>query len=342
MAATEDQDHRSRGAVERRVVDLAVERAVERAHRRWAAEGRRTREGRIPKDRLIAELAGLQRGVVARSQLLAMGIGTGAITTRLRRHQLHPIHRGVYAVGHLALLPLAREAAAVLAAGPGSFVSYRSAVVVWHLVPARDESPIDVTVPALGRGDRPGLRVHRSRVIEPHDIRHLRGLPVASPARALIDFAEEAEARELERAVHDALARNLVNVRALRTDADRFRGRRGVARLRRVIDESDYPMLTRSEAEERFLALIRSAELPAPEVNVLVDGYEVDFLWREQRLVIEVDGFRYHSSPAAFERDRRRDADLQASGLSVLRITWRQLMDGPHATIARTARALAR
>jgi hypothetical protein len=340
MAATEDQDHRSRGAVERRVVDLAVERAVERAHRRWAAEGRRTREGRIPKDRLIAELAGLQRGVVARSQLLAMGIGTGAITTRLRRHRLHPIHRGVYAVGHLALLPLAREAAAVLAAGPGSFVSYRSAVVVWHLVPARDESPIDVTVPALGRGDRPGLRVHRSRVIEPHDIRHLRGLPVASPARALIDFAEEAEARELERAVHDALARNLVNVRALRTDADRFRGRRGVARLRRVIDESDYPMLTRSEAEERFLALIRAAEPPTPEVNIRVGPHEVDFLWRDRSLVVEIDGFAFHSSRASFERDRLRDADLTAAGFRVIRVTWRHIVDRPVALVAGISAAL--
>ena len=338
MAAIQNLNHSLRGRVERRVVDLAVERA----HRRWAAEGRTTRSGRIPKDRLIAELAGFQRGVVARRQLLAMGIGTGAIATRMRRHQLHPVHRGVYAVGHLALLPLARETAAVLAAGPGSFVSHRSSVVVWHLVPVNDEAPVDVTVAASGRGGRPGLRVHRSRLVAARDVRHLRGLPVASPARALIDFAEEASERELERALHEALARNLVNVRALLAEADRFRGRRGVARLRHMVDESDHPMLTRSEAEERFLSLVRSGELPMPETNVLVDGYEVDFLWREERLVIEVDGFRFHSSRRAFERDRRRDADLQAAGFSVLRLTWRQIVHEPHPTIARTARALAR
>ena len=338
MTAIDDLNHRSNGHVERRVVDLAVDRA----HRRWAAEGRRPREGGLPKDRFIAELAALQYGVVARPQLLAMGIGPGAIATRVRRHQLHRIHRGVYAVGHLALIPLALEMAAVLAGGPGSFVSHRSAALVWHLVPAKEDALIDVTVAASGRGKRPGLRIHRSRLVEDKDVRHLRGLPVASPARALVDFAEEASGRELERAVHEALARNLVNIRYLLAEAERFHGRRGVARLRHLIAESDHPMLTRSEAEERFLALVRSAELPLPELNVLVDGYEVDALWRDRRLVVEVDGFRFHSSRRAFERDRRRDADLQAAGFSVLRLTWRQVVHEPHATIARTARALAR
>jgi hypothetical protein len=197
MSASGDPDHPSIGRAERRVVDLAVERA----HRRWRAEGRRPRQGRIPKDRLVAELAGLQYGVVATSQLRAMGIGTGAIATRTRRYQLHRLHRGVYAVGHLSLLPLAREMAAVLAGGAGSFVSHRSAVVVWHLIPETDGCLIDVTVAAGGRGNRTGLRIHRSRLVEAKDVRHLRGLPVASPERALIDFAEEAGDRELERAL---------------------------------------------------------------------------------------------------------------------------------------------
>lgn len=103
-------------------------------------------------------------GVVSRSQLLAMGIGAGAIHTRLRKHYLHPPHRGVYAVGHLALLPLAREMAAVLACGKGAAVSHRSAAVVWHLLPATDDGHIDVTVPArrLGRGRRT-LRFRRQQ-----------------------------------------------------------------------------------------------------------------------------------------------------------------------------------
>ena len=143
MAAADELSHPSIRCVERRVVDMAVERA----HRRWAAEGlRATQDGRIPKDRLIAELAALQRGVVSRPQLLAMGIGDSAIATRIRRYQLHSLHRGVYAVGHLSLVPLARETAAVLAGGPGSFVSHRSAVGIWHLAQANEDSLFDVTI----------------------------------------------------------------------------------------------------------------------------------------------------------------------------------------------------
>ena len=89
------------------------------------------------------------------------------------------------------------------------------------------------------------------------------------------------------------------------------------------------------------MKLIRAAELPPPEVNARVGGFEVDFLWREQRLVVEVDGFRYHSSRAAFERDRRRDAALAAAGYRVIRVTWRQLVEGPEAVVARIAAALA-
>ena len=311
--------------IEMQVLDLA---------RRQAAGGR------VFKDRLIAELAARQLGVVGRKQLLAMGIGAGAIEVRLRRLQLHPLHRGVYAVGHLALLPLAREMAAVIACGPhGAAISHRSAARVWHLLAADERAPIDVTVAGASR-KRPGLRVHKTRRLTKGDLRHLRGLPVTAPDRTLIDFAEDAADRELEQAVAEAITRRLVTADGLRAETGNYRGRRGSARLRRLLQHDDPPALTRSEAEERFLALVRAAQLPAPDVNARVGAYEVDFLWRDQALAVEIDGFRYHSSREAFERDRRRDGDLQSSGFSVLRITWRQLVGEPHATVARTVRAL--
>ena len=101
------------------------------------------------------------------------------------------------------------------------------------------------------------------------------------------------------------------------------------------------PALTRSEAEERLLTLIRSAELPAPETNIRIGRHEVDLVWRDQRLIVEVDGFRFHSSRSAFERDRRRDAELGTLGFRVMRVTWRQIVDEPQALIARLATALA-
>lgn len=104
---------------------------------------------------------------------------------------------------------------------------------------------------------------------------------------------------------------------------------------------ADSPRLTRSEAERRFLELVRLAGLPRPAANVLVCGHEVDALWREQALVVEVDGYAFHSSRVAFERDRRRDADLHAAGLRVFRVTWRQISEEPYALVARLAQTLA-
>jgi very-short-patch-repair endonuclease len=101
------------------------------------------------------------------------------------------------------------------------------------------------------------------------------------------------------------------------------------------------PRLTRSEAERRLLELSRDARLPEPETNATVLGYEVDFLWREQRLIVEVDGFAFHSTRAAFERDRRRDALLQDAGFRVLRVTWGQIADEPVALAVMLARATA-
>jgi very-short-patch-repair endonuclease len=116
-------------------------------------------------------------------------------------------------------------------------------------------------------------------------------------------------------------------------------GQRGAAALRRAL--YDEPTLTRSEAERRLLKLIAAADLPAPMTNVRVHGLEVDLLWPKERLIVEVDGFAFHSTRAAFERDRRRDARLQARGYRVLRITWRQIVHEPQAVVARVAGLLA-
>ena len=115
---------------------------------------------------------------------------------------------------------------------------------------------------------------------------------------------------------------------------------RGAPLLAGILERRRGPTVTRSEAEERFLSLIREALLPPPEVNVSIHGYEVDFLWRTQRLVVEVDGYAYHGNRGAFERDRRKDAKLRAAGLSSMRVTWLQMQDESYALIAHVAQAL--
>jgi very-short-patch-repair endonuclease len=164
---------------------------------------------------------------------------------------------------------------------------------------------------------------------------------VTTPARTILDLAAVASPRELEQALAEAQARRLVRRSDLLPLLARFQRRPGVAALRSLLDADARPSLTRSEAEERLLALIRAAELPAPEVNVHIGRYEVDLLWRDQGLVVEVDGFRYHSSRSAFERDRLRDAELGGRGLRVMRVTWRQIVVRPEALVARIATTLA-
>jgi very-short-patch-repair endonuclease len=138
----------------------------------------------------------------------------------------------------------------------------------------------------------------------------------------------------LERALAEAQVRRLVRQRALLDQLERNRGRAGTRALRRVIEVEGGPAPTRSEAERRLLRLLRAAELPAPQVNARLSGFEVDFLWKDARLVVEVDGYAYHSNRAAFERDRRRDRTLQTQGWRVVRITWRQLHEQPAAVEA--------
>jgi len=108
-----------------------------------------------------------------------------------------------------------------------------------------------------------------------------------------------------------------------------------------LLQQAGGPRLTRSEAERKLLRLIRAADLPVPETNARVHRYRVDLLWRDAKLVVEVDGYRFHSSRAAFERDRARDATLVAVGYAVVRVTWRQLVERPEIVVARISAALA-
>lgn len=296
------------------------------------------RGGDVP-DAALARIAAAQRGLVTRAQLLESGLGRGALAHRLERGRLHLVHRGVYLLGHPVPPPLAVELAATLACGRGAVVSHRSAATLWAIL-GPTTGPVDVTVPGRDCGRRrAGVRVHRARRLDRRDTTTKAGVPVTTPARTLLDLAEVVSDRELVRALGEAYVRGLVRRTTLGAVLDRSPGRRGAPRLRTLLAREDGPSLTRSEAEERMLALVGRARLPPPRVNARVAGYEVDLLWPRHRLVIEVDGFRFHSSRAAFERDRRRDAELGRAGYRVIRFTWRQLEEEPAYVVATLAAA---
>lgn len=293
----------------------------------------------------VAALAARRHGVVTRSQLFAVGMTRRGVESRLKSGRLIPQHRGVYLVGGLqgSLEPRrAREMAAVLACGPDAALSHRSAGCLWELhARPRAGAPVDVTVPGRARLRRSEINIHRSGDLGESEITVREGIPVTTPGRTLRDLSAVVSARELGRAVSRAKRHGLIDGEALAALADRHRGRPGAPLLRAVLEHERAPAYTRSEAEERFLELVRSGGLPEPETNVLVQGREVDFLWREANLAVEVDGYEFHRSRRAFENDRRRDAELAGVGVHAIRFTWRHIVEESHETLVRLAQALA-
>lgn len=293
---------------------------------------------RAGRDTRIAEIAGRQYGVISRSQLRAAGLSARGIEERVVRGRLHAVHRGVYALGHLALPPLSREAAALLAIGGSVALSHRTAGALWGI--SGDDGPVDVTVAGRHR-HRPGIRVHSTGSLAAGACVVHQGMRTTAPARTLLDLAGVMPPAALARAVEEAQVQRLVTPTDLRAELERHPRRRGSAALRRLLGSLETPSLTRSEAERRLLDLIRAAGLPHPRTNVRLHGYEVDVHWPERRLVVEVDGYAFHGTREAFERDRRRDARLQAAGERVIRLTWRRIVGEPEAVVALLAVALA-
>ncbi len=290
---------------------------------------------------VVAELAEAQHGVVARRQLLAAGIGSSTIGDWARDRRLIRVHRGVYAVGHDALTPNGRRMAAVLACGPGAVLSHRTAAGIWGLRPDH-RTRWDVTVPRGGGRRRRAFDVHQHR-LDPRDITRVAEVPVTTIARTLLDLAEVVPRDHLDRAIERAEQLRRFDARALAELLARSPGRHGCAPLRTALSAFDPRRLrTRSDFERAILPALARAGIPDPLVNEPVAGYDVDLLWPHERVVIELDSRTFHDTAVAFERDRIRDADLQALGYAVLRVTARRFEDEPSWVVARIAALLAR
>ncbi|HEY8866156.1 MAG TPA: type IV toxin-antitoxin system AbiEi family antitoxin domain-containing protein [Solirubrobacteraceae bacterium] len=309
---------------------MRIEWQITRAHRGKTA----TRA----IDAGIADLARVQHGLVALGQLRAIGLSDDAVHGWAERGRLHRVHRGVYAVGHPLLDGHGRWLAAVLACGPGAALSHRPAAALWGLL--TDTGGVEVTQPSGTGRSRPGIAVHRSDLTR--DVTAVAGIPVTTVARTLCDLAGSVPRRALERAVAEAEVRRL-DVGDLDARLRANAGRRGAARLRAVLDDRTEPALTRSELEERVLALCDRGRMPKPSVNEWISlsagsGVEADFLWQDKRLVLEADSRTVHATTKAFEADRRRDQRLAIAGYRVIRTTHRQVVHRP----AELARTLAR
>ena len=275
--------------------------------------------------------AARQHGVVTRSQLLELGFTSAAIRRRLDNRRLHPVWRGVYAVGRPHLEPHGRWMAAVLSCGDRAVLSHGSAAALHGI---RNEGPlIEVSVPPGPHPRRPGMVIHRRGRLPGGWVTRRHGIPVTTAVVTLADLARRLSQDDLEAAINQADSRGLATPDSLRSGLRRLGRQPGAGVLRKVLDRRTF-VLTDSQLERLFLPLVRQAGLPVPKTRIWLNGFKVDFHWPELGLVVETDGLTYHRTPAQQNADRRRDQAHAAAGLMSLRFTHAQVKFEPQHVVA--------
>ena len=284
---------------------------------------------------LSAEVAGQQWGVIGGDQLRACGMARTTVCRWRAEGRLHPIHRGVYAFGHASVPIEGHLVAALLYARRDAVLSHATAAWWWRLI---EEEPTAIDVSSTSRvRSCPGVLVHHPRHLDA--TRH-RGFPITSVAQTLLGYAGQVDLLEVRRALAQADYLRLLDPPAV--EAVTGQGRPGSKRLRHALKRHQ-PKLAhaRSWLETVLVPLCESAGLPLPALNRRVAGWTVDALWREQRVVVELDGYDNHSTRAQIERDRRKELALRAAGFVVIRYTWDQVVHQPERVAADLAAALA-
>jgi hypothetical protein len=273
---------------------------------------------------------------------MAIGIDDSGIRRRVAQGRLHRVHQGVYAVGHPTLTAEARWMAAVIACGQGAVLSHLDAAALWRIYKGTG-ARVHVTVASSRRAA--GLWVHRARRLHLDDVTVKKGIPVTTVARTLVDLTDVLGSDRILRAIREAEFLRLLDHQALNAAVKRAHGRKRLTVLKEAIQAHTPGQIVREELEHRFLELVRAAGLPPPETNVKITArgrtYEIDCLWREQRVAVELDGRAAHARTAAFESDRRKDAALNAIGLRPLRFTWLRVTREPGDVIAELDATLA-
>jgi hypothetical protein len=271
---------------------------------------------------VIRAVAEGQGGHITRAQLHQLGLTDDAIKHLIRRGFLLRVYHGVYAVGHLPQLPLDRAHAALLAVGTrsalglGSAGSYRPKGIIVHRCTSLTRADIHID---------PRTRVR-----------------VTSAARTALDLTPRLSDKRAARMARDLRIRRVTTLPQLRDVIRRNPRHPGTQRLQKIVLGSQRQP-TRSDLEDAFMAIVTAFNLPVPEINEHVNGERVDFLYREHRLIVEVDGYDAHSDPVQFAEDRRRDREiLIATGISTIRFTYDDCLDTPAEVAASVRAALAR
>jgi very-short-patch-repair endonuclease len=274
-----------------------------------------------------------------------LGLSDETISRAISRRWFHVVFHGVYSVGHRHLTVHGRMLAATLACGAGSVVSHGSAA--W-LLGLRSWRPEEVDVIAPVEAGRKIAGVRRRFVPTPvgREVWRRQGVPLTSPARTIVDCAGGLDAPDVAGLIEQAAVEGLLDVAAIDRVLDGPRRRGSKQLLRAVAPWRRYKrgIKLRSRMEAKLLPLLSEAALPVPETNVRLrvagKSYEVDFLWRRQKLIVETDGGRFHDNPAAGARDSARNRALAGAGYRLPRLGWEDLRDRPEETMRQIARLL--
>jgi Protein of unknown function (DUF559) len=284
-------------------------------------------------------LAAARHNVIEGRRLRELGLSTADIHYRVKVGRLFRRHGGVFAVGRPDLSVEGVFLASVLACGPRAVLSHRSAARLWGLR-GGGTSRIDVTAPR-SITPKPGIRLHRPLSLDALDTTTADGIPITSVAQTLLDVAAPAMRVDIGRVLHEASVQGLLDMREVWAVLARSPSAPGAPRLDRASRE-EHPF-TRSGLERAALSLFRSSSVPEPECNAWVsDGeklVEVDFLWRRARLIVEVDGSRYHSTRWRRRQDAAKSAALRAHGWKVLRFCDVDVAGSPSRVAAAIAAA---
>jgi hypothetical protein len=280
-------------------------------------------------EEILAELARDSHGVVTRQEILQAGVSKPELLQRVKTGALIRVHRAVFRVGHSAPSLEARYLAAVKACGPGSLLAGRAA---GHLLGLLKRSPSLPEVLAPTQRRIKGVTTHRTRRADIKDATRLRGIPVTTVPRTLVDLAAVLDEDELARAVHQADVRHHTTPAHVEKVLSRRHNWPGARKLRRVI-WGDVPV-TLSKLESSFIAAVRRAGLPPPDSNRRIDGRYVDCRWPRHRLTVELDSYRYHRTRHIWEQDRQREREARARGDEFRRYTWFDVDEEPEPMLA--------
>jgi Transcriptional regulator, AbiEi antitoxin len=288
-------------------------------------------------DDVIAEIAARHNGNISRRQLLELGLTSSQIDYRIKIGRLHPLFRGVYAVGRPPTDPIQWAAAAVMACGERAMLSHSSAMTLWGLW-KRWDRPFDVTI----AGDRRlrEVRIHRANNLLRRDVHTRKEIRVTSPARTLLDKAPDLRRKSLTRAVNNARLSRILTLDDLADVVNRFPYHPGAPLLKPFISVEGGP--TRSGWEDDFPAWCDRNGLPKPIMNAIVAGHEVDALFPNERVIVELDSWEFHHDQSSFESDRDRDADTLAAGHLTVRMTWARMTDPEAARLREIVRRWGR